>query len=257
MVRRLAGSEITDGGDHLIVRTPANPTFYWGNFILVGTPLGPGDAERWLDVFTTEFPGAQHRSIGVDDVHGHAGDISAGSGATMGVDVSTVLRAAHVHEPEHWARDAVCRPLEGDEDWEQWWDVRWSIALEDGEGSERHAVFLRRSVDEARRLAESGHATFFGAFVVGRCRSGLGIVSDGGGTARYQSVETHPDARRRGLAGALVYAAGRHALRQWAARELVIVADPDGPAIDLYRSIGFADAERQVQLLRPPPSTSD
>ena len=36
---RLAGSSIEDRGDHLVVRTSANPTFWWGNFLLLeGTP---------------------------------------------------------------------------------------------------------------------------------------------------------------------------------------------------------------------------
>jgi hypothetical protein len=38
-----------------------------------------------------------------------------------------------------------------------------------------------------------------------------------------------------------------------AVRTLVIVADPDEPAIRIYRSVGFRDAELQVQLQRNPP----
>ena len=32
---RLGGSTIEDRGDHLVVRSPYNPTFYWGNFLLL------------------------------------------------------------------------------------------------------------------------------------------------------------------------------------------------------------------------------
>jgi hypothetical protein len=32
-----------------------------------------------------------------------------------------------------------------------------------------------------------------------------------------------------------------------------MVADPDYLAIRLYRSVGFADTERQLQAERPPP----
>jgi len=61
-------------------------------------------------------------------------------------------------------------------------------------------------------------------------------------------VETHPGYRRRGLAGALVAMAGHHGITDLDATALVIVADPRGPAIDLYRSLGFRDTEHQVQL---------
>jgi GNAT superfamily N-acetyltransferase len=93
---------------------------------------------------------------------------------------------------------------------------------------------------------------WFGAFVEGRLRASLGLVSDGRGLVRYQEVQTRPDFRRRGLARALVATAGRYGLHELGARRLVIVADPGCHAIKLYRSLGFADAGAQVELLRPP-----
>src|SRR5215471_4600410 len=83
--------------------------------------------------------------------------------------------------------------------------------------------------------------------------SGLGVFSDGSGIARFQDVDTHPDHRNQGLAGTLVYQAGQHARKEMAAQTLVIVAEPLGPAIRIYRSVGFRDAETQVQLQRQPP----
>jgi ribosomal protein S18 acetylase RimI-like enzyme len=98
-------------------------------------------------------------------------------------------------------------------------------------------------------------ATWFGAFEHGMLRAALGIVSDGSGLARFQMVETHPDARRRGLASALLHRAGSAALDA-GAETLVIVADPAYHAIDLYRSAGFADRETKVELTRRPPTDS-
>ena len=31
----MTGSEIEDRGTHLVIRTPANPTYFWGNFLLL------------------------------------------------------------------------------------------------------------------------------------------------------------------------------------------------------------------------------
>ena len=74
----------------------------------------------------------------------------------------------------------------------------------------------------------------------------------GGGLARYQDVETDPPARRRGLAGTLVWSAGRHAREAFGASTLVIVADPAEAAIRLYRACGFADAQGQFSFQRAP-----
>ena len=74
----------------------------------------------------------------------------------------------------------------------------------------------------------------------------------GGGLARYQDVETDPSARRRGLAGTLVWHAGRHAAGAFGAGTLVIVADPAEAAIQLYRACGFADTQGQFSFQRAP-----
>ena len=40
-------------------------------------------------------------------------------------------------------------------------------------------------------------------------------------------------------------------MRNFAIRNLVMVADPDYSAIRIYRSLGFADSETQIGLDRP------
>ena len=72
----------------------------------------------------------------------------------------------------------------------------------------------------------------------------------GDGLARYQDVETDPAARRRGLAGTLVWHAGRYAREAFGAGTLVIVADPAEEAIRVYRGCGFTDAQSQFSFAR-------
>src|SRR3954463_4934345 len=70
LIRRLAGSVIVDHPSHLVVRTPANPHFWWGNFVLVR----PGRLPKAPDLFAAEFPEASHLAIGVDGTEGEAGE---------------------------------------------------------------------------------------------------------------------------------------------------------------------------------------
>jgi hypothetical protein len=62
----LEGSQITDRGDHLVIRTPGNPDYWWGNFLLL-RDLRPGSGRAWLARFAAEFPGAQHIALGLDE----------------------------------------------------------------------------------------------------------------------------------------------------------------------------------------------
>ena len=57
----ISGSVLDDRGDHVVVRTPDNPTFWWGNFLmLAGPPADAADARRWIGAFEAEFPAAPH-----------------------------------------------------------------------------------------------------------------------------------------------------------------------------------------------------
>ena len=70
----ISGSVLEDRGDHVVVRTPDNPTFWWGNFLmLAGPPADAADARQWIGAFEAEFPVAQHRTFGIDGTGGSRG----------------------------------------------------------------------------------------------------------------------------------------------------------------------------------------
>jgi ribosomal protein S18 acetylase RimI-like enzyme len=246
MLRRMAGSIIDERAAHLVVRTPANPGFWWGNFILYDAPPKPDDLPRRLAAFAQEFPDAQHVALGIDGTDGDTGDAAALTDLGLTAEVNTVLTAQRL--PPGPADGTEVRPLTSDDDWAQATDLRLVCYYETPTPDERR--FTELQVAGERGLCTAGYGTWFGAFVEGRMRAGAGMFTDGTGPARFQSVETHPDFRRRGLASAVIRHAGQWALHQPGARTLVIVADPDDHAIRLYRTLGFAETERQAQLYR-------
>jgi GNAT superfamily N-acetyltransferase len=233
-----SGSVVDEYDDCLVVRTPANPSFFWGNFLLLREP--PQAAEPWLARFEEALPGASHRAFGLDLRDAQPAALAVFADAGFSVDLSVVL--ATTGEVNGRPVDAEVRPLTSDTDWSQ--RVELAQAVYD-EGRPPSEFVLRRAAAE-RRLCEAGHGAWWGAFEDGRLLSACGIFAAGTGLARYQDVETHPDGRRRGLAGAVVAAAARHAREVLEAGTLVIVADPDEDAHRLYESLGFTRAETQV-----------
>jgi hypothetical protein len=71
----LEGSQVTDRGDHLVIRTPDNPDYWWGNFLLL-RDLKPGSGGSWLARFAVEFPDAQYIALGLDQTD--AGTVDPG-----------------------------------------------------------------------------------------------------------------------------------------------------------------------------------
>lgn len=252
MLRAMAGSVIDDRGTHIVVRTPANPGYWWGNFVLTGSPPEQGDAARWSAVFAEEFPDARHLALGVDATGEGPGDSAelARLGVTASVD--TVLTATRLRPPARplGAETAEIRPLRDEEDWAQAAELRF--ATEEAPMTDEHRAFLDGQLAEIRGLCAAGHGSWFGAFVDGRMCAGAGLFADGSGIARFQNVETHPGFRRRGFASALVHHIGEWGVRELGARTLVIIADPGYHAIGIYRSLGFEDTECRLQLLRAP-----
>lgn len=247
MIRVREGAELTEHDGCLVVRSPANPGFWWGNFLLLAGPPAPGAAAEWVTRFPGLLPGARHVAVGVDVTGADAVETAGFEAAGCAVKHSTVLTAVTVHEPPRPSAGATVRPLEGDSDWEQAARLR-NDCTGLGPGSEE---YLRGRVAQARALTEAGYGTWFGAFLDGRLVAQLGVVRCDGGLARFQDVETHPAARRQGLAGTLVCQAGRYGLAGLGAATLVIVADEPGP-IRIYRSVGFTPVEDQVGFERPP-----
>jgi ribosomal protein S18 acetylase RimI-like enzyme len=112
--------------------------------------------------------------------------------------------------------------------------------------------FVTQQAAAQRRLCDAGYGAWWGAFDGERLLSSMGLFTASPGLARFQSVKTHPDARGRGLAGTLVHRVSGYGFEELGARTLVMVADPEYLAIRIYRGVGFADSERQLQVERKP-----
>lgn len=244
------GSEIEDRGTHLVVRTPANPTFYWGNFLLLAGPPVPGGEREVIGAFHTEFPEAHHVAIGIDGTEDLTDALQPFVEAGLDLESGVVLTAGSLVEPRPVADGVVVRALASDDDWEQ--RAELARALWHSRDDDSFMTFARQRNVHERELVAERLGQRFGAFVDDRLVSTAGVFVTEPGTARYQVVETHPDHRRQGLAAAVVHAAGLHALAALDASRLVIVAERDGEAVGLYRRLGFADAERHTILERRP-----
>ncbi len=250
------GGQLDQLGDALRAYTPANPDYYYGNFLLFPDAPGPGDAARWTARFVEAFahdPGIRHVCLRWDRPDGEGGALDELEAAGFVVDRGDVLTARAVRPPMHVNRDVALREVMGDGDWAAVEQLQVSTAIASyGPDCERWA---RRMVAQHRRLVEAGRGRWLGAFASADrdapLAGDLGVfVEDGVG--RFQAVETEPAFRCRGVCGTLVHRAAEIAFGELGARVLVMVADPDKPAARIYASVGFAQAERLVAAYRAP-----
>jgi ribosomal protein S18 acetylase RimI-like enzyme len=253
--------EIVDRGNYLVVRTPSNPTFYWGNFLLFSSPPAQGDFAKWRKLFASEIgapPHVEHQAFGWDSLKGETGCVDPFLKAGFALNLDLVLTAATLRPPAWPAHSVVVRALESDMDWHQALDLQMACR-EEGHDEVGYRVFRERAMERYRRMSDAHRGHWYGAFVDGRMVADLGIFHrDGRG--RFQSVETHPDFRRRGIAGTLIYTAGGRAMAEHGLHTLVIVAKADSAPARLYQSLGFLPREKSAGMLWLPrleqPATS-
>ena len=242
------GSLVEEHPDHLVVRTPTNPDFHWGNFVLVTDEDAVDDADGWVGVFGDAFPAAGWVAVGLPRM-----PAAPAPWVALGLDLELedVLTTRTLPRPAPLTPGYTVRRFEG-EDWEQ--DLARSVAENDTTGEEDPASFLRFARGQLRArqdVSARGLGAWFGAFTADDVLvADLGIVRCGS-ISRYQDVTTDEAHRRHGLASHLLGVAA-----QWAADagcdQWVIVTGATNPAGRVYRACGFEPDTGAVQAYRRP-----
>jgi len=242
--------DIIEREHYLVARSPANPDWHCGNFLLFDQAPSKENAATWFDAFQREIADRQpteHIRFGWDANEQADWDMDAFTERNMEFEALAVLvRQGPPEPPRHHNHDIEIRALTTKDDWaaatQGQIDQRESIY-----GLEGYTRFKTAEMQRHRRQAEAGKGAWFGAWLGGQLVGDLGIFSDGK-TARYQAVGTHPDFRRRGICQTLVWHAGTFAVEALGAQTLVIAAEFGKDAIRVYRSLGFEEKQKQFSL---------
>lgn len=255
--------------DCVVIRTPDNPTYWWGNTLYFDGAPGVGDFERWTRLFEdhirTPQPASRHTTFGWSG--GAAGGGSGPAAVQPFLDAGyqwfdTVVLGAQAATPivaPHPNRSARIDFITGS-GWRALHELLIETREKDKHGLAEYAEFAGRRVATWRVLAERGQGAWFGAWLdvdeAASLVAALGVFVeaqpgiDGRRIGRFQHVVTVPAARRQGLAGTLVEHASRYAFEVLAADTVLILADPDDIACRVYESTGFRAQGRQQCLER-------
>ena len=223
-----SGSAVEEHADHLVVRTPADPTYDWGNFVMVTDPATVDDAARWEAVFASASP---RRAPG-DRAAGRAHRRRGLAGTGLEIEHEDVLVRDAPLERRRWPRGTSCGRCRATTTGSSpghcggMSGVAWSTAA-------TRCSSVPSPVTAGRR---PGHPRLRGR------------------VARYQDVMTEAPHRRRGLTSHLLGEASA-----WAAARgvhtWVILADAGEAPSRLYQKLGFRPAEPSSQAYRPAPRT--
>lgn len=236
---------------YIVVRTPDVPEYFFGNMLV----LDQRPTERALMRLEADFasyigvpPRIAHRTF--TWAESEAGSVDLSGFVKHGYD-ATMCRVLCAHpqeiQPIELKRDIEVRPLSSQDDWDVWAELHLAdMANPRALTSQRFIAFQQRAY---QTLVERGLGNGWGAFVGNKQVANLGLFFLEG-VGRFQSVITAPQYRNKGICKSLVSEVVRRAARD--AEQLVMVADEDYFAGNLYEALGFRRQGRVGSLCREP-----
>lgn len=252
---------VEDQGDCFVLRTPSNPDFWWGNFVLhrnAPDDRSFADGEgSWIEHFARTFPAAKVELVAWDCPDGARGMIEPALAKGFAVDEGVVLSATEVVRPPRHNDAVVVEALrsESDRDWMEAGDAlaRAFAPRRSGSLSALHS-FVERQLVRYRAMQRQGLGQWFAARLDGRVAGALGMVRVGE-VGRFQLVGTDPAFARQGVCSTMVHHVARWGLEDAKLGTLVMAADETYHAARIYQSVGFKRTESLCALIRKPPAS--
>lgn len=245
---------VTNHGDYISVETPGNPGYFWGNYLIFSQPPKQGDFTRWRQLFRDRFaanPAVRHEVYTWENQDITRPEFDDFLKAGFRLEQGLTMAMNRIRKPFKWNNDLSVRQLRSDDD--------WAMALENQVvthrrefGEEAYRDYRRRKNDRYRKMIGQGLGVWFGGFLNGKLIGDLGLFRDED-IGRFQLVSTHPEFRRQGVCSTLFFEVCRHGLANMGLNTLVIAADENYFAKNIYESVGFETVEHVLGLeLRPP-----
>jgi len=257
MIHRFDGGIVEEHNDCIVIRTPANPNYWWGNYLLMPNPPQVGDFERWQRLLQERFGSEfKHRvfawDINPDDalnpIRGKDTDFVSG-GFNRYADEVLATKEEGLKKPEFIDKNLEVRPLESSKDWADALEIN-VLCREAHHPEASYREHRKKQLEMYQRLQVEDIGSIFGGFLDGKLVADMGLFIENG-LGRFQHVETHPDYRKRGIAGTMVHYISEWGFNKRGAEYLVIIADPEGPAVNLYKSLGYDLQEKSYSLEKP------
>jgi ribosomal protein S18 acetylase RimI-like enzyme len=236
-----------DHGAYGVLRTPTAPSYYSGNVLLLDEPLAPARLESWVGIFSDTFRDSGVRHIRLEWTGPEPTAAEQATYQAAGYELTTILcMTAQAPTPVERLNPALeIRPLR-DED-----SGRLKRFLLDTQ-ADWGAAFMDFMVGNILLRHRELEGNWWLGWLDGQVAGSMGLFFDGP-LGRFQSVDTHPAFRRRGVARTMVAHLTQHGFARPQTERLVIVADQDYFAVRLYEQCGYRTLHRQYELFKPPP----
>jgi hypothetical protein len=252
-------AQVLEYDDHIVVRCPLHPDFWFGNYITLDEAPAVGDLKHWQRLWSKAFGdifGVQKMVLQWEEPAGPDvgpeiarkydslltyGFLECSFGLVL--DVQRRERPADAHQL------GESRPVADKNEWQ----AVTQLMIDELANTEGEADLLRWRVHEYRRLVELGRGRWWAMWDQQQIPLGAAGVIWHGTQSRFQEVVTRASVRCMGICTHLCQTVIEHRLAIAPEHRMVVVAEVGSGAERLYRRLGFAAASVQWSLVCDPP----
>ena len=240
------GGIVEEFEDYILIKTPNNPTFYFGNYLLLkNAPKSDqrADLEKLFDEIITVKETRHYNFCWTDPSKEDYSDF-INAGYEYQVCLSLVAYKDDLIVPKRLNEEIEIRAFDGESDWQKWLELE----IEEREPSsteEGFTVYIEKKKTKYLKMCEKGKGNFYGAFINGELAASAGLFFEDG-VGRFQMVVTRTKHRRKGICTTLIYTMMKKYFQKL--DYLVIVAVEGYHALDIYKNLGFKEKDYQVSL---------
>jgi len=240
---------IEENEKYLIIITPDNPDYYFGNYLLLKNVPNNESFEHLEKDFRELIgilPGINHLSFmwKVDGLKTNNVDRFVTNGYEFNEFISLVAEENDLLRPHKLNESIEIIELTTEKHWQEWYDIEFA-ERDLTQPIEAYEGYLNGMMRMYRKLIAVGKGSWYGAFVDGELVAHLGLFYDNR-IGRFQSVVTKPAYRNQGICSTLVYQVALEGFTL--ADKLVMVADENYHAAKIYESLGFKPKEKHASL---------
>lgn len=245
-------SRVTVFDDHIVVETPDNPKFFWGNYLIFKGSPKLTSITHYMDCFEQHFKNNRnigHIALTWDDINCVISSELAAKFAELEfeIDTTSVMTIQNISPKLIKLNGIKVRKITSKLDWKKAQQLQTSIH-NDFDPNQIYKM-LEKRFEQYRHLIGSNNGEWFGAFRGDQLVGDLGIMFDDH-VARFQNVKTHPDFRQQGICKALVNAAIGHVQKRVGNIIFVIEAESSGLTERIYQGFGFTKSENLAAVCR-------
>lgn len=242
-------SELIEEDEVIVLRSPLNQHYYFGNLLALKVPLDRYTPEQWQARFKQAFrdlPEVRHCTLQWLRSEPLPTNVKAFQQQGFRFEENHVLtlRRTDFTAPAKQNNDCHYRPLQSESDWAQW--TALNIAEQFNEHREDELrPYLQGRIRNYRALEQQGYGETLGAFL-GEQLIGYAGLYHWQNLARFQNVHVIEEHQNKAIARTLLTRLIERLPDT--VSDLVIMADEHYHASDLYQSLGFAVTERECSL---------